>query len=92
MSEYGKCPGCGTALVKAEALAIYCPNKDCQVFDGPDLWDGHGNKEDELHFPIESVGRVTAEQITALKEAYAQLDMITQRRKDRELRLGIGGL
>jgi len=39
-----KCPECGTELVHASAIAIYCPNQDCPVIDDYKLWDGNGNK------------------------------------------------
>ena len=36
--DFGECPKCNSKLVNAEGIAIYCPNKQCEVFDAPDLY------------------------------------------------------
>lgn len=36
--DYGNCPKCNTALVNAPGIAIFCPNKECEVFDSPNLY------------------------------------------------------
>ena len=33
------CPLCDTPMVYAPGIGDYCPNKDCAVVDGPDLYD-----------------------------------------------------
>ena len=40
-----KCPECGSELVDAGPVAVYCPNDDCPVFDDACLWDGRGNRK-----------------------------------------------
>jgi len=32
------CPKCGTMMMYAPGIGPYCPNKDCDVLDGPDLY------------------------------------------------------
>jgi len=32
------CPKCGTVMLDAPGIGPYCPNKDCDVLDGPDLY------------------------------------------------------
>ena len=32
------CPKCGTIMFDAPGIGIYCPNKECDVVDGPDLY------------------------------------------------------
>jgi len=33
--DYGNCPKCDTKLINAAGIGIFCPNKDCDVVDGP---------------------------------------------------------
>jgi hypothetical protein len=32
------CPKCGTVMMDAPGIGLYCPNKECDVVDGPDLY------------------------------------------------------
>ena len=32
------CPKCGTIMIDAPGIGPYCPNKDCDVLDGPNLY------------------------------------------------------
>lgn len=33
------CPKCSTPMQEAPGIGIFCPNKDCDVLDGPDLYE-----------------------------------------------------
>jgi hypothetical protein len=33
------CPKCSTPMQTAPGIGIFCPNKDCDVIDGPDLYE-----------------------------------------------------
>ena len=36
--DCGNCPKCNTRLINASGIGPYCPNKDCDVLDGADLY------------------------------------------------------
>ena len=33
------CPKCGTKMINATGIGLFCPNKECDVFDGPLLYE-----------------------------------------------------
>jgi len=39
-TDFGDCPKCETPLINASGIGPFCPNKSCDVMDGPFLEDG----------------------------------------------------
>lgn len=42
------CPACGTPMEDAPGIGIYCPNKECDVADGPLLYMQQQKEEQEI--------------------------------------------
>jgi len=63
--DYGECPKCATRLVNAPGIAIFCPNKDCDVFDGPDLYSNDLEQESDDFFVR---AKLTAQAIDLMDE------------------------
>ena len=46
------CPKCGTPMYHAPGIGVYCPNKECDVLDGPLLYkQEQAKKESAPHHP-----------------------------------------
>jgi len=51
--DYGDCPKCSTPLVNAPGIGPYCPNKECDVLDGPLLYQPESDLEEQIEPVVE---------------------------------------
>jgi hypothetical protein len=67
--DYGDCPKCNTKMLHATGIGIFCPNKNCDVGDGPLLY------VDELNEPKYEPddAPLTEEQIKQIEESVTDL-------------------
>jgi hypothetical protein len=81
--DYGNCPKCNTPMLHAGGIGTYCPNKECDVFDGPLLYQ-ENNKEHkhQYHFEEEHSGDEYSEvriweprEVREFNQAIQQVDL-----------------
>lgn len=53
--DYGNCYKCNTALVNAPGIGPFCPNKQCDVVDGPFLDDEGDSNAIHIQLPVDAV-------------------------------------
>ena len=68
--ESAPCPKCNTPMLYASGIGTFCPNRDCDIFDAPDLYQEPVEVVDEK--PIDAVNPVSKD--TRILELQAQLD------------------
>jgi hypothetical protein len=52
------CPKCGTSMLDAPGIGVYCPNKECDVFDGPKSYLAEQEDKDAV-WPFPTYDEIT---------------------------------
>jgi hypothetical protein len=73
--DYGDCPKCGTKLLNADGIGPFCPNKECDIVDGPfDYEPEMASDIVELDQPTQIVN---SEPLSSIEEPKSLLPEIT---------------
>jgi len=55
------CPKCGTSMLDAPGIGVYCPNKECDVFDGPKSYLAEQEDKDAV-WPFPTYDEITSKE------------------------------
>jgi hypothetical protein len=67
--DYGNCYKCNTALVNAPGIGPFCPNKQCDVLDGPFLNNEGDHDAIHIQLPVDAVADTGVEKVATTPDS-----------------------